>query len=204
MPQEHENTTPGTDRRNYYRIEDEIFLEYRVIQKKQVQELLAGLHTRASSQNNLVSDINDLSRQTNAQLKTIKKTHPIISRYLSALDEKINLIAQHISAMDGTGRGKPNKRVNISAGGLAFYSQAQFSPETFLAVSLKLFPSHREILTYGPVVYCQFEPDIEPSMPYRTAVTFAFMREPDREALINHILDKQFAAIRAQRKSTTV
>ena len=204
MPQERENVIPGTDRRNYYRIDDEIFLEYRVIQKKQVRELLAGLHTRTSSQNNLVSDINDLSRQTNAQLKSIKKSHPVIARYLSALDEKIRLIAQHVSAMEGTGRGKPNKRVNISAGGLAFYSQGQFSPETFLAVSLKLFPSHREILTYGPVVYCQFEPDIEPSMPYRTAVTFTFMREPDREALITHILDKQFVAIRAQRQSVAV
>ena len=165
--------------------------------------LLAGLNSRTSSQNNLVSDINDLSRQTSAQLKSIKKSHPVIARYLSALDEKINLISQHVFAMEGTGRGKPNWQVNISAGGLAFYSQAQFSPETLLAVSMKLFPSHREILTYGPVVYCHFEPDIEPSMPYRTAVNFSFMREADREALITHILDKQFAAVRAQRQVLT-
>lgn len=204
MPQQRDSYIPGADRRNYYRIDDEVFLEYRAIEKRQVQELLAGLHSRTASQNNLVSDINDLSRQTNAQLKSIKKTHPVIARYLGALDEKIGLIAQHVSAMEGTGRGKPNRRVNISAGGLAFYSQGQFSPGTLLAVSLKLFPSHREILTYGPVVYCHFEPDVEPSMPYRTAINFAFMREPDREALITHILDKQFAAVRAQRQSVSI
>lgn len=204
MPEQSDSNIQGADRRNYYRIDDEVFLEYRVIEKKQVQELLAGLHSRTHSHNNLVSDINDLSRQTHAQLKNIKKSHPVIARYLGALDEKISLIAQHVSAMEGTGRGKPNRRVNISAGGLAFYSQGQFAPESLLAVSLKLFPSHREILSYGPVVYCNFEPDVEPSMPYRTAINFTFMRETDREALITHILDKQFTAVRAQRHSVTV
>ena len=204
MPKTRDSYIPGADRRNYYRIDDEVFLEFRTIEKRQVQELLAGLHRRTRSQNNLVSDINELSRQTNAQLKNIKKSHPLIARYLGALDEKISLIAQHVSTMEGTGHGRPNRQVNISAGGLAFYSQGQFDTESLLAVSLKLFPSHREILTYGPVVYCNFEPDVEPSMPYRTAINFAFMREADREVLIAHILDKQFAAVRAQRQSVTV
>ena len=203
MPRERKKVIPGTDRRNFYRLDDDVYLEYRVIQKKQVQELLAGLLSQESTQNNLVSEITDLTRQTNAQLKSIKKSHPVIARYLSALDEKIGMIAQHVSTFDGVGKGKPNRRVNISAGGMAFYSQGQFQPETLLAISMKLFPSHREILTYGPVVYCRFEPDIEPSMPYRTAVNFAYMRERDREALNTHILERQFTAIRAQRQNLT-
>jgi hypothetical protein len=203
MPQRPKKPTPAVDRRNHYRIDDDVFLEYRIIQKKQVQELLAGLQDRLTSPSNLVSDLHELGRQTHAQLKSIKKSHPVIARYLGVLDEKISLIAQHVSAFDGSGNGRPNRRVNISAGGLAFYSQMQFSDETLLAISLKLFPSHREIVTYGPVVYCRFEPDVEPGMPYRTAVNFSFMREPDREALTTHILEKQFAAVRAQRQKLT-
>lgn len=190
----------SVDRRGHFRIDDEVFLEYRVIQKKQVQDFLAGIQGQAPSQHSLVVEINELSVQTRSQLKAIKRSYPLIGRYLSALDDKINLIARHISAFDSHS-GRPNRRVNISAGGIAFHSQLQFPPETPLAISLKLFPSHREILTYGAVVYCRFEPDVEPGEPHRIAVSFNYMREPDREALISHILDKQFASARAQRQA---
>lgn len=202
MPERPNSLLPLSDRRSYYRIDDELYLEFRPIQKRQVQEFLAGVENQAPGQNSLMSQINALSKQTSAQLKNIRKRHPLIGRYLTALDDKINLLANHVAAYDGTGSGRPNWRVNLSAGGLAFRSQLQFTADTLLAISLKLFPSHREIVTYGPVVYCHFEPDVEPGAPYRTAVTFAFMRESDREALITHILEKQFAAVRAQRQRT--
>lgn len=197
-----EKPSTSAERRSYYRIDDDVFLEYRLIHRKQVQELLAGINQQATY-GGLLGELNTLSRRTKSQLASIKKSHPVIARYLTTLDEKLDLIAQHVIAHEGSWGGRPNQRVNLSAGGMAFYAQQQIPAEALLAVSLKLFPSHREIVTYGPVVYCRFEPDIEPATPYRIGVQFSYMRDSDREALITHILERQFAAARSQRSMLT-
>jgi len=82
---------------------------------------------------------------------------------------------------------------------VAFYTDEHVAPESQIAVTLKLFPSRQEITTYGPVVYCRYEPQASPEAPYRVAVNFAFMRSQDRESLVNHVLGKQMASARSER-----
>lgn len=200
MAQRSDGSSPSAERRIHYRIDDEVFLEYRPVHKTQLNDYMSHLRRRGNGKSGLINDLNELSRQSQAQLKGIRKSHPLIARYLSILDQKIDLLAQHVAARDDSGNGRPNHRVNLSAGGLAFYSDQQVAPESLLAISLKLFPSHREITTYGTVVYCRRESDSDPSTPYRVGVNFSFIRNMDRESLISHVLDKQFAAARAQRQ----
>lgn len=193
------NSSSTADRRSYYRIDDDVFFEYRLIQERQVNSVISRTRKQDSGRSKLLEEIDALSRQSRAQLKGIKKSHPIIARYLSTLDDKIDALARHVSAQDDSGNGRPNRRVNLSAGGVAFYSDEPIAPESLIALTLKLFPSHREITTYGPVVYCRHEPETNPDAPYRVAVNFAFMRSQDRESLVNHVLGRQLASARTER-----
>ncbi len=195
--QDYKSSSSG-DRRTYYRIDDEVFFEYRLIQERQVNGIISRARQRTGGRTRLLEEIDTLSRQSRSQLKSIKKTHPIIARYLSTLDDKIDALARHVSAQEHSA-GTPNRRVNISAGGVAFYAEEPVPPESLVAVTMKLFPSQHEISTYGPVVYCRYEPETNPDAPYRVAVNFSFMRNHDRESLINHVLGKQLASARSER-----
>lgn len=196
--QDHKNSS-SAERRSYYRIDDDVFFEYRLIQHRQVDDVIGRARKRSQRPSRLREQIDILSRQSQSQLKSIKKSYPIIARYLATLDQKIDVLTRHVSAQDDANDGRPNCRVNLSAGGLAFYSDRQVEPDSLIAVSLTLFPSHREISTCGPVVYCRYEPETSPDAPYRVAVNFAFMHRVDRESLISHVLGKQMATARAQR-----
>ena len=196
--QDYSSSTVG-ERRSYYRIDDDVFFEYRLIQERQVNGIVGRTAQGNRARHRLLDEIDTLSRQSRSQLKSIRKSHPIIARYLATLDDKIDALARHVSAQEDSAEGHPNRRVNLSAGGVAFYAEEQVPVESLIAVTLKLFPSHQQISTYGPVVYCRYEPQTSPEAPYRIAVNFAFMRSHDRESLINHVLGKQMASARTQR-----
>ena len=68
-----------------------------------------------------------------------------------------------------------------------------------------LLPSHRYIKAYGKVVGCRERLEVEAAeQRYEVAVDFKYIRDEDREVLIQHIFRKQAAQLRTERQAEDV
>lgn len=188
-----ENNSSGTDRRQSFRINDEVYLDYRPLQPDEddfyndsdIAGVCRGL-----------MELRDLNQQSSHLLVTIRKHHSDVAHYLSLIDRKIETLAQMTAAI-GMGRDiTPSHRVNLGTGGMAFTSDKPLDNGQRLAVKLVLFPSHLCLQLTARVVYSNPK---EGQEGYCTGVQFNPLPEHDNDALIRHLLEKQSAQLREER-----
>ena len=187
------------DRRNYFRIEDDVFLEYRVVPADSLDA--EGGYAQASARpDDLMSHLDVITQETNPLLKSIHEEHPEVAQYLAGLSRKMDLMA-HTMLADKEGRAvRPHQRISLSAGGMAFDSDEGLQPGQVLQLKVIVSQSYLCVLTYGRVAYCRHEPQFSAEYPYHVGVEFLRLQDDEREALIRHVLTRQAANIRAQRE----
>ncbi len=179
----------GAERRNYLRMQDEVILRYRLLPTaedgaaaccEQVDRftLAAGFLARTQSLRPLWQSIHNQS--------------PEIAKYLSALDEKLNQIAQLFMLQELEGEASPCREVNLGAGGLGFDSSQPLPVGAVLEVRMVLPASLLGLIALARVLRC--EP--REGGTYWTAVEFTEIREQDRDLLVRHLLNRQLEARR--------
>jgi hypothetical protein len=68
---------------------------------------------------------------------------------------------------------------------------------------MRLYPSHRRIIATGEVVDASRSHRVDMNYPLGVAVHFVEISENDHEALVEHILMRQFERRREARQQTT-
>ena len=103
---------------------------------------------------------------------------------------------------EDTGSGDLAQRhVNLSACGMALGSPAHIAVDAHLEIELVLLPNHRYIKAYAKVVACREQAEVcAPEDRFDVAVDFEYIRDEDREILIQHIFKKQAAQLRTERQ----
>jgi hypothetical protein len=119
---------------------------------------------------------------------------------LQALDKKINLLAQLLVAETMNQEGACMREVSLSAGGVAFNAEREIRPGELLETRLVLFPSLTGILSVAQVVSCERRGEVNGGMPWRVAVEYRYIREPDRDLLVKHLFSRQTELLRARRE----
>jgi len=188
------------ERRDYFRIEDDIHLTYRLLAPDEQAKPLAERVAAAGLSSDVVEEINEISRRNSAVLKAVQKKQPEFARYLQSLNEKIDLLAAHAAGTDPATQSKPNHHVSLSASGIAFGIDAPLEPRTALELVMRLYPSHRQVVATGAVVDSSPERRVDTSHPIGVAVHFVEISENDHEALVEHILMRQFERRREARQ----
>ena len=133
----------NSDRREYFRINDTIYIDYKHIDYGEAERLGAII------QNPLHSD----DSQGKLQLNTIQTsfTHLTdlinqndreIARALRLLDEKINIHVQLLKRQNNKSKdSNPAIDVNLSGGGIAFFTADKLDAKSILEVHIELIPS---------------------------------------------------------------
>jgi hypothetical protein len=194
----------SNERREYFRIDDDIFLSYTVLMDDSLESAQQSLRQRGSRQISITSELNRISKQLNTQLKTMKRRQPETARCLEALNEKIDLLVQYALIRDPDAQASPNKHVSISASGMAFVDELCPATGDYLQLSFKLFPSFREIDAIAQVVSVSTQPQRDASsqqLGYTVAVQFVLIDNKDREALQEHTLTTELRRKRQQAQS---
>lgn len=186
------------DRRNYFRIDDEISLVYQVIPESAAipneDELEAYYDFRFS----LLSHLNELDSRVESKLNEIRKNDPNVAEYLKTINQKFELLAKLMIFQD-TPPEQHTQQVNLSAGGLAFKAHESIDKGAMLEIKFVLYPSLIGVMVFGRVVNCR-ENDEDDAGKYIVAIEFESIKESDREMIIRHILNKQVEQIRELRK----
>lgn len=185
----------GSERRQSFRIEDSVYLDYRPI--------AADAGPESSNDSEIAGvcrglmQLRELSIQAGHALAAIRKQHSEVAHYLSILDRKIETLAQMTGAL-GMGRDiQPTTRVNLGSGGMAFAAAEPLEKGQRLALKMVLFPSHLCLQITARVVYCQSSDS--DGAGYWSGLEFDPLPEHEQDALIRHLLEKQSAQLRQER-----
>jgi len=187
------------ERREYFRIDDEIALDYRLIDEAEIDAVSERIHARFPDRFTVASSFTATSRQMAQALHKVQNQSPELIRCLQAIDQKLNMLAQLFVSEEMHLDQQPTREVNLSAGGLAFRSQHQIRTGSLLEMRIVLFPSLVGILTLSRVIHCEPISDGTAQFPWQVAVNFEQLRERDRELLVRHVMTKQTRQLRAER-----
>lgn len=187
------------ERREYFRIEDEIALDYRLISEDEVDGLMEKIQSRLVDRFTAASNFTATSRQMAHLIHKIQNQSPELSRCLQAIDQKLNMIAQLFVSEEIELNENSTREVNLSAGGVAFRSQHEIKTDSLLELRMVLFPSMVGILTVSRVIHCERSDDDNQQFPWQVAVVYEHLRETDRELLVRHIMSKETEQLRALR-----
>jgi len=187
------------ERREYFRIADEIALDYRLLKDDEVDGLLERMRSRLVDRFTAASSFAATTRQMAHLIHKVQTESPELARCLQAIDQKLNMIAQLFVSEQMALDDQPTRGVSLSAGGVAFRAQHELATGSLLELRMVLFPSMIGILTISRVIHCERMDDGNSKFPWQVAVEYEHLRETDRELLVRHIMSKETEQLRAQR-----
>ena len=189
----------GSERREYFRINDEVALQFRLVDKdeksRRQEKRLAG-HLDPSV---VASCFANTSRQMKHSLERFRRDEPDIASYLDAMNTKVDLLVRLLLSSHSDLPDHPSHDVNISASGLAFRSKQSLEAGQLLELSIMFFPSLLYLNTFGRVLRCDAADVEQTQFPFATAIEFEFVDEAERELVIRHVLQKESEMLREAR-----
>jgi hypothetical protein len=180
----------GAERREYFRVEDQLILRYREIPRSAVGDAPAERHFDNSEVFELLRELRHIDHEHNNVLRALAEQNRELGLYLKNVNRKIELVANALASLDQVQQGQTPQSVSISESGLAFSTNPHLAVGATVALELILLPQHTGLALYGEVVMNRDEP------PARSVVSFLRLRESDRQILAKHILQVQIAAKR--------
>ena len=172
------------DRREYYRIEDLIALDFSLLSGP---EALASdaLHD-SSPLFNLLSDLHLMDFESQHLLRHISERDRTLANYLKVMNKRIDLLGQALAQNLVRDIGAPRK-VSLSEGGVSFNHPQAVAQESHLALKMVLMPQALGLLLRAKVVHCQPQADGQ----FEIGTEFEAMTDAQRQLLARHILQKQ-------------
>ncbi|MDH5765701.1 MAG: PilZ domain-containing protein [Gammaproteobacteria bacterium] len=188
-----ESETEQNERRDYFRIEDRLYLSYECITDEDYLKSPEILSQSGESSFSLTASFATLNHENNHLLSNIKRTTPEIAQYLAMLNQKIDSLGKHL--LESSMELSQNNLVdaNISASGIAFTARKSLDKNQALRIKIVLMPEKIGILTYGRVINCT-QDNVQNG--FIISLDFEHILDNDRELLIKHNLNKQMIELR--------
>lgn len=186
------------ERREHFRINDSLFIQYKVIDQETAEQLGQQLINIEHGETNQ-HQVQLLSLQTAFTLVTDQINHydREVARALRLLNEKINLIERSINKPDPTQIPSQKRDVNLSGGGLGLLTEQQLQTKSAVSVQIELRSSGVTIQAVASTISCTKVQPENSETPYYLRLAFTKMNEQDRDLLIKHILFRQAEELRA-------
>jgi PilZ domain-containing protein len=190
----------NSDRREYFRINDTVFVDYNLIDHVEAERLGSiiqnPLHSGVDNQGKL--QLNTIQTAFTHITDQINQNDREIARALRLLDEKINIHVQILKRQNNKSNDtNPAIEVNLSGGGIAFFSAEKLDAKNILEVHIELMPSGTTIHAITNVISCNKINDAPKGTPYFLRLVFSHMSECDRNLLVKHTLSRQAEELRA-------
>jgi len=181
------------ERRDFFRIDDEIYLDFESISEDEYAAAPVTLENLHKSAFSLSANFATLNNTVHPILNNIKQLHPDIGEFLDVLNSKIDSLSQHILYQNSTFDQSKVISANISASGIQFKSDTIFEINQAVKLELVLLPEKIGVLIFGRVI--KSEKDY-------LSIKFDFLRAEDQELMIKHNLNKQMTDLREKNDFT--
>lgn len=182
------------NRRDFFRLEDKIHLIKRPIEKHLIHEDPYHHSFEIPKEAMLFSQLRNIEADTQNLLPLIKDSNIAVASYLKAIDQKIDSITQYLISGNSGKDILQKENVSLSEGGVSFLNYHHLEINSYLHLTMVLFPSHGALSAIGQVKTSTLLDD-QPCI-YRIGLEFTTLLEHDRKQLSRHIRRKQSLAIR--------
>lgn len=192
------------DRRRYFRIEDWVYMETRLVNPGELEQKLEYYQSNRPFYSS-TNERNQGQLDYLADLQAIKGKMPELARYLTGLQDQINYLTKNLLPSDSDEQQSSfaqTQKVNLSAQGISFTTDELFKPADSVELRLKLIPSRTELPILARVVLVEDnehnEADGELGL-YRVSLDYLHIQDSDREMIAKHVHNKQFETLGSKR-----
>lgn len=190
------------DERNFFRIDDEVYLEFRVLTEIPRDKNKLPASRKDARTHDVLSDLTAVNAQIHPLIESIRQTNTAVGRCLEAINKKVDVLAKAVSKTGEPFKAvKPNKKVNLSAGGVSFNVGTELLPNTPVEVRLAVVSSNLVVTAYGEVTHCKRE-GRDPEQPFRVGIKFPALSVVERQALFSHVLGRHTEKLRGANRSS--
>lgn len=180
------------ERRRFFRLDDEVVMDFQAITQDEFSHWKENHSQQKSELKQLEQDIGNLIHQ-------VRSVHPAIGQVLELLNRKLNLLNGNSTTHPelNLSMTEARVRVNLSACGMAFNTDADLRGSSHLLFNLQLKPSNAILSLAGNIV--SIDDSGESDAPYMVRVNFEGLKETEQELLIQHLFQLQSRTLRLQR-----
>ena len=133
-------------------------------------------------------------------LANLRERDADLADYLQHLDNKMNMMLKQVRGGESPLDALIMRKINISANGISFCSDAPARLDEIIEIHLVLLPAYIYVYSFGKVIACDPTPEGEESgCKFRVALEFVFLLDEDREKIIQHTFRQQSLALRNRR-----
>jgi c-di-GMP-binding flagellar brake protein YcgR len=182
----------GSDRRQYFRIQNSLFMSYELISENDDKIQAKEVSSRSLRSIHLLKELNSILEENEAFSQTLTETERTTKYYLEALSDKVTDITRYLVKTLGVEYNELLE-VDLSGGGVRFESDTPLSVNQVLRLDLVLVPEYYNLNTIGTVVDCK---PVGASGNYHIAISFSDIQENDRDAIVRHVFKKQSEQLR--------
>jgi hypothetical protein len=185
-----------SEQREFFRINDMVALRAELLSSEDIdkRDALYEIRWRDSG---FTSETNYHREEHLPAFTQIERKFPEVAIYLSHLEEEIEKLHSLLVSDDDRLANKATHQVNLSAGGLRFMSEVEFTQGSSIELSIRLFPSRTIVFVYAQVVRCDAA-DTGADKTWAIATEFTHVHEADQDALIKHIHKWQMSRLRVK------
>jgi hypothetical protein len=197
----------STERRNYFRVDSELMLKCLSVSADTVE------HSQPEDQfpedrhaSYLIHELQRLDQEAQPHLLALSDLNRTLAQCLKLLNKKIDLVAQHSASQHTKSTSdddsqRPISKVNLSEGGIAFYTSTPWPVGEHLALSLQFLNDYAALTCFATVLRCEPCPH---QASYKIACQFYRLSADGQEMLKKHIMQTQLNAIRLQKQTPTL
>lgn len=185
------------DRRQFFRIDQHISLELKVISADEISDHPQPSQFGVSPNFLLLSELQQMDASSSQLLRKISEKDSNLAAFLQIMHDKIERLAQAIASNEMTISNAAIQEVNLSEGGLQFRSQVQYQDGDFFSLKLVFPDSCIGLLLYGTCLRSTAMADGS----YQTSTEFVKMPESCRMILARQIFESQARQRKQQSES---
>ncbi|NLY13812.1 MAG: PilZ domain-containing protein [Gammaproteobacteria bacterium] len=170
------STQDTEDRREYYRIDDQIALQIRLPGSQKEEDSLLF---------SLLGDLHLLEYEAQPLLRSVSESDRALSSYLKMINKRIDLLGQVLAhnLLEAIG---PPRQVSLSESSLAFIDETTYPLGTLLSLKIVLLPQG-----FGLHVDARVIEHRDTASGRQTVTVFENLSDATRQILARHILHKQ-------------
>lgn len=184
-----------SNKREYFRIDDEVFLSTKKVDLSDIDSVDTYFH--GFRENTLFTA--KFHQQRTAMLPNmaqIKARDSVVAEYIIMLSDQIDVLAGKLMKETLFAPDEQLKKVNMSAGGMSFYSDHQYNEGDVLEHIFAIFPGGHYIAVLAEVARSEW---IEELGNYSVSVNYTNIHSDDKELIIQHNLFLQRQQLQKKR-----
>jgi len=176
------------NRRQYFRIDDEVLMRYRIVDKR-------GAHRTGSQLFDLEPELRALAHRQQQLMELLRERDSVMADYLGLLDEKIELVGRLLVTRTQDLKAEDRMRVSLSAGGISFFVSDSIDIGKLLDMQVVMLPGYESMQMVGVVRSCD---PVSGGSQHRLAVEFTRIDDESRELIVRHCMQRDAENIRAR------